>query len=1124
MNRPMSGSLKLFAGLVVALFAMPAMLAAQNATFRGVVRSNTGEPIAGASVYLGELSSQGATGEDGRYVLIVPGDRVRGQALQLRVRAIGFRPSSRPVTLSAGEQVVDFTLAADINRLEEIIVTGVMEGTEQARVPFAVSSVDMSEVPVPSVDPLRLLAGRVPGANITSASGRPGASAAVILRGPTSINASGRGQGPLFIVDGVIINGSLPDLNPSDIENVEVVKGAAASSLYGARAGNGVIQITTRSGRRAADGMSFNVRGEYGTNDIEGEFPLAQQTSLLMDAQNQRFCINVTGAPVCARSVDWNAEAARINNQPGDAALPPVSFPLDPGAGAAGAPLKNAFQANLWPGLTYSAVDQAVSPQPFGQFTVDATGRYGQTQVYTSFGTLDQAGAIRYLEGFQRYSGRLNVDQRIADNWQLALRTYYARSRSDGNDQEGGGAAFFRLTRVPAIVNVLALDTLGRHYIRTNLQGQGSQNENPLNSLQNQEDVDKRDRFIGGLTLRYSPFTFLDLEANGSYDLLNRAQDFFRDKGFRSTGPNPGINNGFIRQYASRDQSYNTSLNATLRRSLGRNIQSRWNVRALYERQDFYERQGQGNTLGAVGVPRLNNATAGQVITSSEESTRQVGLFAGANFDFFDGRYIVEGLVRRDGTSLFGSDNRWATFGRFSLAWRPSQESWWFGGNAVNDLKFRFSRGSAGGRPRFSAQYETFDVTTTGPVLDNQGNKLLRPEVTVDNEFGADMELFRRVGVQITRAMSETRDQILPVPLPAEKGFGTQWQNAGALENKTWELAVNLPVISRRNVNWSWRFTYDQTRTVVTDLAVPPFNIGANLQATGAIFLVQEGERFGTFYGRQFLRSCAQLPAPFNADCGGAATAFQINDEGYVVWVGAGNSWREGITRNLWQTNLPASGAANTTPWGVGFHWGMPIILRDSLCAPVGSGSANCAGQQVALGNALPDWQFSLSSNLQFGRLTMFGLLQGVMGREVWNQGRQWSHLDFITSATDQRDRDVSVAKPIGYYWRTSATDGFSGVGGFYDLLAPNSHFVEDASFMKLRELLVSYNVGPVGGFGNWSVAVIGRNLVTISDYQGFDPEVGVSGGQASSAAINAIDAFTFPNTRSFTFALSTSF
>ena len=1123
MNRSVL-AFSMIAGVAIAtLAAAPASLAAQQATYRGSVRSSTGEPIAGASVYLGEISAQSATGENGQYILIVPGDRVRGQQIQLRVRAIGFRPSSRMVTITAGEHSVDFTLAADINRLEEIVVTGVMEGTEQARVPFAVASVDMADVPVQSVDPLRLLAGRVPGANVTSGSGRPGAQAAVILRGPTSINAAGRGQGPLYIVDGVIINGNLPDLNPADIENIEVVKGAAASSLYGARAGNGVIQITTRSGRRAADGMSFNVRGEYGQNDIEGSFPLARQTSLLSDAANQRFCVNVTGQSLCSRTVDWNAEAARINNQPGDAALTPVSFPLDPGAGASGAPLRNSYQAQLWPGRTFDAVEQAVNPQGFGQLQVDGTGRFGQTQVYSSFGMLDQAGAIRFLEGFQRYSARLNVDQRLTDDMQMSLRSFYSRSTADGLDQEGGGTAFFRLTRVPAIANVLARDTLGRIYVRPNLQLQGSQNENPLQSLENQADVAKTDRFIGGLTLRYAPAPWVDLEANGSYDLQNYGQDFFRNKGYRTTGPNPATNNGLIRLYNSRDQSYNASLNASFRRRFGNNIQTRWSLRGLFERQDFNERQGQGNQLGAVGVPQLNNATAGQTITSSESSVRQVGLFAGVNVDLFDGRYIVEGLIRRDGTSLFGSENRWATFGRGSVAWRPSQESWWFGGNALNDLKLRYSRGSAGGRPRFNAQYETFNVTTTGPTLNNQGNKTLRPEVTIDNEFGADFELFRRFGVQITRALSETRDQLLQVPLPAEKGFGTQWQNAGTLENRTWELAVNLPVISRRNVNWSWRFTYDQTRTYITELNVAPFSIGTNLQGTNAMFRIQEGERFGTFYGRAFARSCSQLPAAFQNDCGvDGVSSYQFNDEGYLVWVGAGNSPRDGITRNLWQTALSPSAA---TPWGVGFNWGMPIVIRDTSC--VTTPNPSCPPQAMALGNALPDWQFSLSSNLQFGRFTVFGLMQGVMGREVWNQGRHWSHLDFITSATDQRNRSVEVAKPIGYYWRAPIIDGFSGLGGFYDVLAQNSHFVEDASYMKLRELMVAYNAGPIGGVGNWTISLVGRNLFTITDYQGFDPEVGIGGNvgsTASSAAINAVDAFTFPNTRAFTIALSTSF
>ena len=1158
MRRSVLGMLCLVLGL--AFCALPSGAQAQNAVIRGTVRADNGEAVVGATVFIGEVNVSAPTNDRGQYALTVPGDRVRGQALQIRVRAIGYRPSSRAVTLTAGDQTADFTLAADINRLDEIVVTGVMEGTEKAKVPFAVSSVDMADVPITPVDPIRMLAGRVPGANITSGSGRPGASAAVILRGPTSINATGRGQGPLYIVDGVIINGSLPDLNPSDIENVEVVKGAAASSLYGARAGNGVIQITTRSGRRSADGMSYNLRAEYGTSDIERTFPLSHETSIMMDETATRFCASstpggLTVPTLCGTTVDWNAEAARVNNQPGDFALQPVTLSVDPQAvfgatfGSASWPLRNLFQANMWPGRTYNPIDQVVDPQTFGQLTADVTGRLGSgnTQVYASFGQVRQAGAIRYLEGYSRYSGRLNVDQRLNDKMNLSLRTFYSRSGTDGFDQDGGGNAFFRLTRVPAIANVTARDTLGRLYVRPNIQSQGSQNENPLITLSSIQDKGGTDRFIGGMTLHYTPISWMDFEANGSYDLQNYTQDYFRDKGFRTTGVNATNNNGRVRQYAERDQSYNGSVSATIRRQLTSRIQSRWNFRALFERQDEMDRQGDGNTLGAVGVPRLDNATAGQTIQSNQQSVRQLGLFAGVNFDIMDGRYVVEGLVRRDGTSLFGADNRWATFGRFSLAWRPSQESWWFGGKALNDFKLRFSRGSAGGRPAFTAQYETFGVSTTGPTLGNQGNRFLRPEITVDNEFGADFEMFHRIGVQLTRAQSETRDQILQVPLPSEKGFGTQWRNAGTLQNKTWELAVNVPVITKRNVNWSWRFTYDQTRTVITHLDVPPFTFGpATINNTNVMFFAKEGERYGTFYGRRFITSCNDLPAPFNADCGTSTSTFQINDEGFVVWVGAGNSYRDGITRNLYMTSVDGcvnstTGAAQTcsapnttvqTPWGVSMNFGMPIILRDSLCAadPTGQNrwtanpSFNCSARQVAVGNALPDWQMSVSQTLQLGRLSVYGLLQGVIGREVWNQGRHWSHLDFITSDVDQRNRPVDVAKPIGYYWRSPAADGFSGLGGFYDNLFPNSVFTETSSYAKLRELSVAFNVGPVGGVGNWTVSVIGRNLFTITNYHGFDPEVGQTGGIANSSAINANDSFTFPNLRTFTLGLSTSF
>src|SRR5207247_7463965 len=140
-----------------------------------------------------------------------------------------------------------------------------------------------------------------------------------------------------------------------------------------------------------------------------------------------------------------------------------------------------------------------------------------------------------------------------------------------------------------------------------------------------------------------------------------------------------------------------------------------------------------------------------------------------------------------------------------------------------------------------------------------------------------------------------------------------------------------------------------------------------------------------------------------------------------------------------------------------------------------------------------------------------YASVDASIGQSVWNQGCHGARLAFLSKDVDQVGKSVETAKPIGYYWRTSPAAGCSGTGGFYDQLLPNNETVEDASFAKLRELIVSYRVGPINGVGDWDVSFIGRNLFTITGYRGFDPEVGIAGGDAGSAAVNAVDAFTFP-------------
>ena len=182
----------------------------------------------------------------------------------------------------------------------------------------------------------------------------------------------------------------------------------------------------------------------------------------------------------------------------------------------------------------------------------------------------------------------------------------------------------------------------------------------------------------------------------------------------------------------------------------------------------------------------------------------------------------------------------------------------------------------------------------------------------------------------------------------------------------------------------------------------------------------------------------------------------------------------------------------------------------------------------------LPKYRFGIAQTFGFKRLTAYALVDAAIGRSVYNQGRGWAHLDFLAGDQDQAGKNVEDAKPLGYYYRAGLPDNGAGVGGFYDVLGPNSRFVEDASYKKLREASVGYHFGNVPGLnGDWTASLVGRNLKTWTKYTGFDPEVGfgaVSGtggsgaNSSGSALINAVDAFQFPNTRTFTFSLSTSF
>ena len=271
----------------------------------------------------------------------------------------------------------------------------------------------------------------------------------------------------------------------------------------------------------------------------------------------------------------------------------------------------------------------------------------------------------------------------------------------------------------------------------------------------------------------------------------------------------------------------------------------------------------------------------------------------------------------------------------------------------------------------------------------------------------------------------------------------------------------------------------------------------------------------------------------------GAGKEWQPNDQGLIVWVGQGNSYTDGLTKNLWQSmtggcivkgvvsgaiqgvkNCLAAGGTLNTPWGQRqVHWGMPTAVRDS----------NGSEINQLLGNALPLWKIGWSHNIQYKRINAYALLDKTFGNKIYNTDRHWSWGDFMTSDAQQNGKSVQTAKPIGYYWRSAAPEAATGVGGFYDVLGPNNISYEDGSFVKLREMSVSYNVGAIRHvMGNWSITAVGRNLYTWTNYTGWDPDTNAGGGgntnQVQSGALLAQQSSSYPQTRNFTLTLSSKF
>jgi TonB-linked SusC/RagA family outer membrane protein len=1045
----------LLVGLALAgggLFLHAPEAVAQAGTVTGTVTNKqSGQPLAGAQVSLVNARYGGVTDSNGRFTLL----NVPAGTYTVSVTFLGYAESRRPnVVVRAGEPAaLTFQLEEAVLSIQQLVVTGVTDPTAGVKLPFTNTRVGAAQLQLPTTNSaLAAIQGKVAGASVIRSSGQPGSGVQILLRSATAFEGD---NSPLIVVDGVILarsfGGTTSDIESMDIESVEVIKGAAAASLYGSRAAAGVVSITTRKAKDVTVGQTrVTSRSELGNSFIGRQIELSDKHHYRMTADGNAFA-DANGNPAT-----WTTRSASPNR----------------------------MQVSAFPGRHYDNIAAVYRPGQYLSNNFALAHNLENTSFIFTLNRLDEEGALTGHEGYWRNTGRINLDHRIGQTFSLSLTGSHARTWQDGTTIANNATNPYRLALlIPPIVDLTKKDANG-NYLQ--LPDSTVLFENPLWRQSSRDNWEARDRTLANINARWSPMRWLTFDAQYSYDRSNIKNQAFTEKGTPTSITEDEPSDGSLEYAARVTNTQNGSVAATAVRQFGR-LNSRFTVRSLFEREESERFSGRGEDFLVAGVRDFGQATTLDDLTSESQEIRANGHLANLGFDFAD-KYIVDALIRRDGSSLFGPAERWHTYYRGAAAWRLTQEPW-FQLPHVNEFKLRYAIGTAGSRPSFTDQYETWDISTTTIRRGTAGNPGIKPQQTTEQEFGLNViGLNSRLSLELVYARQTSDDQILVVPTTAIAGYNSVEANAGQVVGESYEATLEAQLINTRDVSWSLTGVFDHPIATLTRWDRSCFfgsNVGREHEFTCA------GQRIGDFWIQTFVKRPGDLPLGVR----GRESEFQVNDEGYLVWVGAGNTWREGMSKNLWNTSMTAD--------GVSYFWGEPIIMRDSSNVP----------KLVHSGKSLPDLNFGFTNNLRYKNLTLFTVLRGQLGGNVYNNARQVLYQELRHKDMDQSAKPDELKKPVDYYQRA-----LENGNAYTDI------YLESGTFMKLAEVAMRYrftkpllqrimrNAAP----NDITLGVAARNLFTMTNYAGFDPERG--------SQLSRVEGLGYPHLRTLTATLEITF
>jgi TonB-linked SusC/RagA family outer membrane protein len=1063
-----TGLLTVFMGLIVS-FAF-----AQKKVTGKITGGDTGGGLSGATVKVKGSTTTTTTGADGTFAITVPSDRS-----VLEVSFVGYE--SQDITVGSLSNL-NIGLQSSNAALQTVVVTGY--GTQEKRsISGSVAVVDTKEMNKTAGSNFAdQLQGKVPGVQM-STSGDPGSSAFVRIRGIGTIN----NNEPLYVIDGVpVLNESnMNFLNPGDIESIQVLKDASSASIYGSRAANGVIVITTKKGRSGT--AKLNVDMYYGVQTPTNHPSLMNPMEFM---KYQQGLAAGQGVPFSSSVYLKNPDGSYSlpdyvvrgigGFKAGDPAVDPSKYYLNPDPTSNGVPPDYLIAATNKNGTDWFS--QVFRPAAQKSVQVSASGGNDKGNYFVSGNVYDHNG-IMLNNQYKRYQARVNSNfnirkwLRIGETMNIAYQTTRA---SVGNPNEG--SPLINAMTIPALMNVRDIE--GNFASAANFNSNVS---NPVADLTRSRDNNFGHslRFIGSAYAEIDLMPWLTSKTSYGIDYNSGPGQSYGSRRYDATEGNTNPNSLQNSYFLNKNWVFYSTLN--FKKSFG---DHRVNVLVGYEsKQYYYEGFNAGGSKLAFDDPNyrlLQNVDPSTYYMSSYRGFHNmVSQFAQANWSYAD-KYFASATVRRDGSSRF-IENRYGVFPSGSLAWRISKEGFMNNVSWLTDLKLRASYGILGNNevggdyPGFSNYASSIggsnypiagqvNSNTTGFSQTSTGNPKLKWETTSVTNLGFDATIARDFTFMLEWYKRDTRDMIYLVDLPAELGnVGSQAQNIGSMRNTGFDFSAGWNHRFNKDFNFSVMLTGSTNKNTVT-----------KLDANSNTFLTSGGTRLG--------------------DVTYTAVGLPISQlRGYVV-------------DGLWTSDAQIAKELFTDKGGakVGY-FRYKDINKD--------GKIDDNDLQI-LGNPLPKVfaGLNLSANYKNFDFTMYWT--GTYGNKLFNFVKYFTHLNgFQRSRVKDALYQAGKTLPI-----MDGGDNYS--------TQRNSFYVEDGSFTRLRNLQIGYSLSPNTlrriGLTRLRFYVSGQNLLTFTKYTGLDPDVtitNITDGYATKRDISlGLDNGRYPTARSFIFGVNLEF